>query len=265
MASSNNLKQKRVSLRSQRRQKVWQSIARFTCIAALAALLCWAISLPYWSIAGPAQIEVRGNRLLSADLIRSHLKLSYPESLWRLSGSRLVSKLETLPPIAAVEVSRQLLPPKLVVTIVERQPRALVAIQRGQAYLDETGVVIPASYYSRPVSLSRLPPLKVTGYTAQYQSSWQKLYSLIDNFPLIISAVDWHDPSNLVLHTGIGKVYLGDGNNLLLKKLNTLAKIAQLPGKVPIKDIVYIDLRNPDSPSISVKPETKKKDKKQII
>ncbi|MBR8829943.1 MAG: Cell division protein FtsQ [Chroococcopsis gigantea SAG 12.99] len=265
MATSNQLKERRNQLKSQRRQKVWQSIARFACITAMAAGLSWAMSLPYWSIASADQIEVRGNHLLSAELIRNCLKVSYPKSIWRLSTSPLTANLAAIPPIASVEVSRQLLPPKIIVTVAERQPVALIPAPRNPSYLDDRGVVIPLSYYSRTPFFPQSPPLKVIGYQNQYQTSWQKLYSLLGNFPVKISSVNWQEPSNLVLDTSLGKVYLGANDNLLVKKLNTLARIAQVNGKVATKDILYVDLRNPDSPSIQLKPKVDKIKEKESI
>ena len=253
--SSLSLEQKRQNLRHQRRSKVWQALGRFLVVSGLAAGLAWGMTSPYWTISKAGQVEIEGTELMSSQSIRAWLKLSYPLSLWELPTHQLREKLAAIPAIADVKIERQLLPPKVIVSIQERKPVARWRSHQQQGFLDATGTIIPQNYYGRTLPKTQLPSLEVLGYDRQYQQQWQKIYPLIDNLSIKVTAIDWRNPSNLVLKTELGQVYLGFYKDRLPEKLTALVQSRQLSSKIPLARILYIDLSNPDAPTVELKPQ----------
>jgi cell division protein FtsQ len=253
--SSVPLQQKRQTLRHQRRSKVWQSLGRFVVVSGLAGGLAWGMTSPYWTITKAQQVQIEGTELMSQDSIRTWLKLAYPLSLWELPTHQLREKLSNIPAIASVKIERQLLPPKVIVSIQERKPVARWRSPRQQGFLDASGAMIPKNYYDQTLVKIQLPKLEVIGYNQQYQQQWQEIYPLIDNLPIKVAAIDWRNPSNLVLKTELGQVYLGVYKDRLAEKLTALVQSRQLSSKIPLARILYIDLSNPDAPTVQLKPQ----------
>ncbi|MGH2413330.1 MAG: cell division protein FtsQ/DivIB [Microcystaceae cyanobacterium] len=274
--SPNELRNRRQVLQSRRRLKSWQSIWRLLLISGMAGGLFWGLTLPQWLIQAGTQIEVEGNHLLSKDQIRSFLSISYPQSIWELPTQRLIEQLEMTPPIADARIARQLLPPKLTLAIRERHPVALALSSKIAAnqtksqiqavgFLDEQGVFIPRRFYTQVDKSFEFPKLKVIGFSEQQRPYWRELYHLISQSPIKIFEVDWRDPSNLILKTELGIVYCGTYPAQFAEKLAVLARMQTLSSRISISRIVYIDLTNPESPTIQVNPPKSKDPKKSPI
>lgn len=253
--SSDSLKDQRPALLSQRRLKTGQSLWRFLMISSLAGSLGWMMTLPAWILQKDSQIEIEGLHLMSQKTLRSLLSLSYPQSLWRVQTQQLSQQLQKSPPVAEAIVTRHLFPPKIVIEVKERQPIAIASSNQAWGFLDEQGIFIPQKFYNLNQKGVKSPPLKVIGYSPNYRSYWLKLYPLIRDFPVKILAIDWQDYSNLVLNTELGNVYLGDYTTQLEKKLSIFAKMRHLSEQIPIQQIVYIDVSNPDSPVVQLKQQ----------
>ncbi|ACK73377.1 Polypeptide-transport-associated domain protein FtsQ-type [Gloeothece citriformis PCC 7424] len=260
--SPRNLKNRRQELLSQRRWQAVQKLWRFLSISAMAGGLCWVMATPSWEIKEDKQVEIKGNQLMSVEKIRTLLSLSYPQSLWQLEAHQLETNLETLPPIADAVVTRQIFPTTLTVQVQERQPVAVAFSSQGVGFLDEGGIFIPENFYSQQSSHLKQLPLKITGYETQYQSYWKELYPLIRYSPIKISEVDWRNPSNIVLKTELGMVHCGAYTSEFSEKIKVLAKMKKLTSKVPSNRIVYIDITNPQAPTVKLKPEPVKSPQK---
>ena len=100
------------------------------------------------------------------------------------------------------------------------------------------------------------------GLTPQSLSYWKDIYPLILNSPVEITALDWRDPSNLILDTVLGKVHCGTYLNQeqFLEQLQALGKLSKLSSQVPQERIIYLDLSNPDAPSVHLKDIPPKSD-----
>lgn len=73
--------------------------------------------------------------------------------------------------------------------------------------IDAQGAWMPKTSFS--LSDRNLPTLRLRGLQPQYQRYWPQIYETIRSSPVAIREIDWHDPSNLILHTDLGVVYLG--------------------------------------------------------
>jgi cell division protein FtsQ len=249
-----SLKDRRQSLRSQRRLKGWQSLWRFVFLSGLAGGLIWVMSLPNWAIRSRSQIEVKGNQLLAVEQVRQWFPLSSGKSVWDLPTQQLSQQLEAIPPIAQVKMTRQLFPPKLTIVVKERQPVAEATSAQEVGFLDEQGVFIPQKFYAKATQNTLKPTLKVIGFDPKYRSAWVQMYPLVSQSPSKIWEIDWRNPNNLILKTQLGKVYFGLYSEKFPQKIKALVRLNQLPSRIPSSRLAYIDLTNPDSPSVQLKP-----------
>ena len=258
------LTNRRQQLRRARRIKFLQAVWRTLLVGGMASGLVWAITIPDWVITKPEQIVIKGNYFLSVQTIRSLLPLSYPQSLLRVEPSAIAHALEQAAPIAQATVTRQLVPPMLIIQVKERQPVAIAlpipaavgkttssASQAG--LLDEQGVWMPQSSYRELPEKVALPTLKIIGTTEQYRPYWSEVYQAVNHSPVKVSEIDWQNPTNLILKTELGTVHLGAYSSRFAEQLRVLDQMRDLKSHIQPSQIAYIDLKNPDSPLLQMK------------
>lgn len=268
--------QRRHQLRRQRRIKSFRAIWRSLVVCSLTGGLVWVTTLPDWVIRKPEQIDIEGNRLLSAPTIRSLLAMPYPQSLLRLQPQVLAEKLESQASIAQATVTRQLLPPALTIQVKERQPVAMALrtsatisppplsphLKTSQVgLLDAQGVWMPIANYADSPRSIQLPTLKVIGESSQYRAYWPQIYQAVSRSPVKVLEIDCQDPTNLIIKTELGIVHFGSYSSRFAYQLSVLDRLRELPDHLNPSDIAYIDLENPDNPSIQMKKAIAKTDK----
>lgn len=280
--SENELKNRRQKLRQQRRQRSVRAIWRTAMVSGIAGGLVWVTTLPNWVIRKPEQIDIEGNQFLSAPVIREWMSLSYPQSLFRVQPQALAHQLEAKAPIAEATVTRQLVPPKLMIQVKERQPVAIAVNDGGgllfetlrerptafnsnpvpmkakksapqTAYIDAQGVLLPETSYQANERSPKLPTLKVIGMSDQYRPYWSQMYQAVSRSPVKVLEIDLQDPANLILKTELGIVHCGPYSFQLPEQLSILDRLRELPDRIKSPGIAYINLRNPKSPSIQLK------------
>ncbi|MBD0344859.1 MAG: FtsQ-type POTRA domain-containing protein [Coleofasciculus sp. Co-bin14] len=258
------LTHRRKKLRRARRLKSFQAFWRSLFVGGMASGLVWALTLPDWVIRQPEQVVIEGNHLLSTKAIRSLLPLSYPQSILRVQPQVIANSLESQAPIAKAIVSRQLLPPGLTIQIKERKPVALAqatATQntktshstQGSGLLDEQGIWIPQSSYTKLEQNIELPTLKVIGPITQYRPYWSDVYQAVSHSPVKVFEIDWREPANIILKTELGNAYFGPYSSRFTEQLRVLDRMRELPSHIQQSQIAFIDLRNPDFPAIQMK------------
>jgi cell division protein FtsQ len=273
--SQEQLTTRRKKLRRARRIKSFQTIWRSLFVGGMASSLIWALTLPDWVIRQPEQIAIEGNHFLSSKAIRSLLPLSYPQSLLRVQPQAIAESLESQGPIAKAFVSRQLVPPGLTIQVKERKPVAIaygsapsgaiaqaVATQNAKTLpspstpptglLDEQGVWMPESSYTKVEQNFELPTLKVIGLRDRYRPYWPEVYQAVSHSPVKVFEIDWQNPANLILKTELGKVHFGPYSSRFTEQLGVLDRMRELPTHISPSKIAYIDLKNPDLPAIQM-------------
>jgi cell division protein FtsQ len=271
--SQEKLTDRRKQLRRARRIKSFQAIWRSLFVGGMASSLVWAITLPDWVIRQPEQVVIEGNHFLSSKAIRSLLPLSYPQSILRVQPQAIAKSLESQAPIAEATVSRQLVPPGLTIQVKERKPVAIAvgtaplgAIAQAAAsqnaktsnatpppgLLDEQGVLMPSSSYTKMEQNLELPTLKVIGSRDQYRSYWSEVYQAVSHSPVKVFEIDWQNPANLILKTELGNVHFGPYSSRFTEQLGVLDRMRELPTHISPSKIAYIDLKNPDFPAIQM-------------
>lgn len=254
---------RRQKLQTRRNLKFLGVIGRCLILGSMSYGLFWLISLPNWVISSPSQLEVVGNHWLSQEKVKSLTGLSYPQSLWELPTQQLRAQLKSTSPIADAVIMRRLLPARLKIKIEERQPVAMVvgsgdlktkslAPRPITGFLDREGVLIPYKYYDQAESGLKLPNLKVVGFNEQNKVYWSEIYHLISESNVAVYEIDWQNPNNLIFKTDLGVVYLGANPALLSKQLKVIERMAKLPSKINLDEILYLDLTNPDTPFINL-------------
>lgn len=270
--SRTELTERRQKLRRQRRLKVAQAGWRTLAVSGLAGGLVWGATLPAWTIREPKQIAIAGNELLSEEAVQALLPIAYPQHLLQLQPQVLATQLKSQAFISDAAVTRHLFPPGLTVQVQERRPVAVLleqdtaatgstvtSEQPGQPailpgatqikLLDETGISMPLANYSG-LNQSSLPSLRVVGIPSQYLAEWSNLYQQISHSSVAVIEIDWRDPANLILKTELGMVHFGSYSSQFSKQLDALNQMRDLPETVNASQIDYIDVRNPDNPSL---------------
>lgn len=265
-----DLAQRRKRLRRKQQMKIIQAIWRSFAITSLAGCLLWLAIQPVWVLNTPKQIVMKsGNELLPEETVKSLLVLSYPQSLWRIQPSAIADSLRREPTIAQASVSRRLFPPGLIVDITERVPVAIVQTPRSgnsegankQAsvgLIDASGVWIPLEKYTSLNPTRKLPSLKVIGLPEQYLPYWNQLYLSMNQSLVKIQEINCQDPTNLILKTELGNVYLGPPSPQLSEQIKILAQMRHLSSKLNSSQIEYIDLQNPEAPLVQLNQKNQK-------
>ena len=151
------------------------------------------------------------------------------------------------------------------VKIQERQPVAIAYQNHQPGYIDQEGVFIAKSFYEKTPQKLPTFSLKVFGYGPQYQQYWPEVYNLIKDFPVKVSEINWQNPSNLVLTTELGKVYLGAISPQFGRQLKQLGQLRSLSSYIPLSEIVYIDLSNLEVPTVQLKQKPEKKSLNSLV
>ncbi|WP_338437615.1 cell division protein FtsQ/DivIB [Synechococcus elongatus] len=253
-------RQKRWERRRQRLQRFW----RFLGVSTIAAGLVWVLARPLWIIQDPQRIQIQGQQTLNRDRLFATLDLKFPLNLLQLQPQRLEQRLLEAAPLQQVQIQRRLLPASLLITVQEITATAQasrVVVEPNQppqerwGILDRQGVWHPLSAYERLGANLPQTTLKVRGYREPYQRLWPALYTLLSSSPVQIRGLDWRDPTNLILKTELGLVYCGPYDPALLpQQIATLDRLRQLPEKTNLDAIAYIDLRQPATPRVQMKP-----------
>ena len=252
---SDSLKNRREELVWQRRWKRLRTCWQFVAVCGLAGGMVWVMSWPEWSIRSPQQVTFQGNQLVSSTTLQQSLPLEYPQAIWQLSTDHLGSELGQNPALAAVEVTRQLFPAQLTITVQERQPLAIAVTDQGLGYLDRDGNYIPAKLYSQDIRAKLPQTPQFLGYEPQYQGFWQTHRTRIQQSPVNIRIINGNNPSNISLTTNMGIVLLGSDLSLFDRQLTVLEEMQNLPRLIAKERLVFIDLTNPDDPRIQLKPQ----------
>lgn len=143
--------------------------------------------------------------------------------------------------------------------------------------LDQRGVVLPADSYPKLEKAHQLPKLTLKGYLQpeaqedtsnnkpadsatqlvsidpQRQRQWQQMFASMATSPVQIKHLNWEDPNKLMLTTPLGQIHLGPFSDNFDRQLQALDEMRTLPKSVDPKQIVYIDIQNPESPVLELR------------
>ena len=261
--SSESLAERRRKLRRRRSWKVLLTVWRTLLVTGMASGLLWSLTLRFWILNSPEQVEVQGTELLDPDTIVNLLPLTYPLSLLQVQPQNLVDILEASAPIANAAVIREVSPPRLIIRVQERRPVAQATlldpsteasppnnVAGGDVWgvLDELGFWISLEQFQELKSSEALPTLKVLGMRPTLRDSWASMYQILLKSPVQVQEVDWRNPSNVILKTELGVVHVGPYGEQFATQLKTLDQLRDIAEYADPKTIAHIDLHNPQTP-----------------
>jgi len=224
------------------RLSLWRACFMIFCTAGLGLLA----TIPNSQIKQQSQIEVNGEQLVSEKAIRQALKFRYPQFIWSIDGIELAHKIESIPSVKVAKVSKQIIPPRITISLQEKTPVAIATSQGQVGFLSEQGEWIEQKFYDNTNLDLPLPKLKVINYHPRLRSTWSKIYQLNLLYPeLKITEVHWQEGDKIFLKTKLGQVLLGSEISRLEQQFKIISKLKNLPDRVNAEEIAYIDLSNP--------------------
>ena len=284
---------RRNQLKRQRRNRFLQSSWRLGFALGLAVTLAWGLSQPEWKIRSLSQIKVLGNTRLSTETLERLLPVTFPSSLIRIQPSIISNQLKTYAHVDQVTISRQLFPPQVNIVVQERAPVAkaqcngCALVYDSQSLfgkndlwlIDAEGVVLPQASYPN-IDPKTLPQLEIDGYlhtpsspqdldgiegrpvttSIQQRRRLQQMLPLLLKSPVDIQKVDWRDPKNIKLQTQLGTVHLADPTQnpvQLQAQLEALDKLRSLSMKIDLQTVSFLDLSDPQYPTLELKANPK--------
>lgn len=281
--SVENLAERRQLLRAKRKAKFYKMAWRSLFTTAIAVGTIRLATSPIWLIRSSQQIEVSNNQLIPAENVRTLLPITYPKSLVSLQPRELAKSVATNPAIETAVVRRKLIPPRLQVELTEKIPVA-VALPTAQAnarnnsktnaqtsqlhseqpipfrdsgLIDAQGYWMPRNSFAE-VGADIVLPLQVIGMRDEDTLSWQKIYREVSRSPIEVTAIDWSDSNNIVLHSELGKVQIGPYSPQFSAQISALDQLRNIGEQTPLEQIALINLQNPKNPIIeTIESQTK--------
>jgi cell division septal protein FtsQ len=199
-----------VKKRKRRLMRRLRDLASVVMAGFLAYGTYWLWGSPVWHWQG--QMSVAGNRLVSKQEILARLDVPQNTALYRLNPQWVSDQVKGIPAVSRVAVRRWLFPPRLEVTVLERQPLVAVLGPGQSLWMDQEGVVFPANPKlvtpRFPVKIEtqlrvgeRLAPA-VQSHLFEVLETWPKgaggridlrkaddIYATVDGWPLRLGAV----------------------------------------------------------------------------
>lgn len=145
-----------------RRWLAWKPVLVVVLVLLLGIVLGWLVYFSsFLSVKG---VDVQGVQQLSAAQVRAAAAVPEGDALATVDLDRIRARVEALAPVQSADVSREW-PDQVLITVVERQPVAVVEIAGRLQGMDAEGVVF-RSYAQAPPDLPRVETGSATGSEA---------------------------------------------------------------------------------------------------
>ena len=249
--------ERRRQLRQQRRQERLRQLWRITLFSAAAAGLGWGLLRQGWVLRNPDQIEVLGSSQVNREQVIREAQLRLPQPLLGLKPQELAQRLSAGLPVEQVQVSRLMLPPRLRISLVEReavaqaQRRSSKGIERG--YVDRLGNWM-TSRQQRGSGANRTPQVVVMGWQERLRTPLAEVLAQQDQLGSALQQVRFEPNGSLWLRTAaLGDVHLGLPDERLSRRLDVLRHLStHLPKQIKTLKIQSIDLSDPEQPELGL-------------
>jgi cell division protein FtsQ len=249
--------ERRQQLRQQRRQERLRQLWRILLFSAAAGGLSWGLLRQGWELRSPDQIEVLGSSQVSREQVIREAQLRLPQPLLGLKPQELAQRLSAGLPVEQVQVSRLMLPPRLRISLVEReavaqaQRRSSKGMERG--YVDRLGNWM-TSRQKRGSGTNRSPQVMVLGWQERLRAPLAELLAQQDALGSPLQQVRFESNGSLWLRTAaLGDVHLGLPDERLNRRLEVLRHLStHLPKQIKTLKIESIDLSDPEQPELGL-------------
>lgn len=249
--------ERRRQLRQERRQERLKQIWRVTVLAGSAGALGWGLLQQGWVVRDPDQIEVLGSRQVSRAQVIREGDLQLPLQLLTLQPKRLAQRLSAGLPVEQVQVNRLMLPPRLQISLVDRE--AVAQAQRRtrkgfeMGYVDRLGNWMTRRQQSAGAPAAA-PTVMVLGWQERLRPSLSRVLAERDALGSPLLQVRFEPNGSLWLRTAaLGDIHLGPTDDKLAKRLDVLRHLSsELPGQIKNLKLKSIDLSDPDQPELGL-------------
>jgi cell division protein FtsQ len=249
--------ERRRQLRQQRRLERLRQLWRITLLSAAAAGLAWALVREGWVLRNPDQIEVLSSSQVSREQVIREAQLHLPQPLLALNPQELAQRLSAGLPVEQVQVTRLMLPPRLRISLVEReaiaqaQRRSSKGMERG--YVDRLGNWMTSRQH-RGSGGNRIPQVVVMGWQERLRRPLAEVIAQQDQLGSPLLQVRFEPNGSLWLRTAaLGDVHLGLPDERLSRRLDVLRHLsALLPKQIKTLKIQSIDLSDPEQPELGL-------------
>ena len=249
--------ERRRQLRQQRRQERLRQLWRISLFTAAAAGLGWGLLQQGWVLRNPDQIEVIGSSQVSREQVIREAQLRLPQPLLGLKPQEVAQRLSAGLPVEQVQVSRLMLPPRLRISLVEReavaqaQRRSRKGMERG--YVDRLGNWM-TSRQQRSSGVNRTPQVMVMGWQERLRAPLAEVIAQQDQLGSTLQQVRFEPNGSLWLRTAaLGNVHLGLPDERLGRRLDVLRHLStHLPKQIKTLKIQSIDLSDPEQPELGL-------------
>lgn len=135
-----------------RRWLAWRVVVAVLLLVAAVAGTVWLVF--FSTVLDVEGVEVEGNAMLSDDRLRQAAAVPTGEPLALADLDAIRARVESLPAVKSVDVSRQW-PHSVLLDVTERQAVAVIEVDGRMRGMDESGVVF-RTYSARPPGLPRI-------------------------------------------------------------------------------------------------------------
>ncbi|MCU0528589.1 MAG: FtsQ-type POTRA domain-containing protein [Cyanobium sp. Prado107] len=249
--------ERRRQLRVQRRNELLRNAWRMLVLLSLSAGLGTLLLRYGWTLSSPEQVEVEGSSHVGREQVISAADLRFPQPLLSLEPRRLAASLKQELPVEDVQVSRWMAPPRLRVTLVDRQPVAR-AQRRGpkgpeQGYVDRQGHWMSANQ-GRGLISSTKEPLVVLGWQERHRAALRMVMEHSQALSADLRQIRFEPDGSLWVESArLGSVRLGPRDERLERRLEVLEHLIEsLPAQLQGRTLKAIDLSEPEQPELAV-------------
>jgi len=242
--------ERRRQLRQQRRQERLRQLWRIGLFTTVATGLGVLLLRQGWVLRSPNQIEVVGSSQVNREQVIREAQLRFPLTLLTLRPHQLAERLSAGMPVEQVQVSRLMLPPRLRITLVEREAvaQAQRRTSRGleQGYVDRLG--------NWMTSRQQRGQVVVVGWQERLRGPLSAVLAQQNQLGSSLQQVRFETNGSLWLRTAaLGDVHLGLPDDRLARRLEVLRHLsAHLPAQIKNLKIQSIDLSDPDQPELGL-------------
>ena len=249
--------ERRRQLRQQRRRERLRQLWRITLLSVTATGLGWVLLREGWVLRNPDQIEVLGSSQVHREQVIREAHLQLPLSLLSLKPQELAQRLSAGLPVEQVQISRLMLPPRLRISLVEReavaqaQRRSNRGMERG--FVDRLGNWM-TSRQQRSSSTTRTPQVMVLGWQERLRAPLSEVLAQQEQLGSALQQVRFEPNGSLWLRTAaLGDVHLGPPDDRLTRRLEVLRHLSShLPKQIKNLKIQSIDLSDPEQPELGL-------------
>ncbi len=247
---------RRKKIKRQKRNEQVLHLWRTFFFTTLTGLLGWIFINNGWALISKEDIKIHGSKKIDPESIIKASEFFLPKPLLSINPRSLEKKLLENLPISKVTIRRTLVPPRLEINLLERQPIAYAfrkySNRKEEGMLDKDGEWMPLSMANqlKPTSIE----LHVEGWIESQKDRVSTILDNRNNLGSPLEKIILSPTGALTLKTQeLGVIHLGSNRSFLEKQLKIIPHLSKtLPKTFRNKYENTIDIRDPSKPEVQL-------------